>query len=113
VLRRAEVLVGRGESVVLDASWTDAHHRRAAEQLAGRTRSGLVRLVCQVPTETALRRLAARARTASDATAPVAEAMAHTADPWPDATRVSTRRSLATSVEEAASAWRAATSAGK
>lgn len=106
LLHRAEALLGRGESVVLDASWSDARHRRAAEQLAGRTRSCLVQLVCQAAPATTGRRFTTRARTASDATASIAEAMARTADPWPEAVRVRTDRSLAESLDRAEAAWR-------
>jgi predicted kinase len=65
LLRRAEALLGRGESVVLDASWSDAQHRSAAEKLADRTSSRLVQLVCRATAETTGRRLATRTRTAS------------------------------------------------
>jgi aminoglycoside phosphotransferase family enzyme/predicted kinase len=111
LLHRAEVLVGRGESVVLDASWSDARHRRAAEQLAARTRACLVQLACRAPTETTGRRLATRARTASDATASdatasVATALAQTADPWPEAVGVPTDRPPAASLDLAGSVWR-------
>lgn len=108
LLRRAEALLGRGESVVLDASWSDARHRRAAGRLAESTQSCLARLVCEAPAETAGRRLATRPRTASDATASVAAAMAQTVDPWPEAVRVPTDRPFAESLDLAGAVWRAA-----
>jgi predicted kinase len=98
LLRRAEALLARGESVVLDASWSDARHRRAAERLAERTRSKPIRLVCQAAAESTGRRLATRTRTASDATATIAEVMAQTADPWPEAVTVPTQGPLAESL---------------
>jgi aminoglycoside phosphotransferase family enzyme/predicted kinase len=109
LLRRAEALLGRGESVVLDASWTDAHHRAAAEDLAHRTHSRLVQLRCTAAAETTERRLATRTHTASDATAAIAAAMAHTADPWPAAVCAPTHGSVADSLAFAAAAWRDAT----
>src|SRR5205823_13886812 len=50
-----------------------------------------------------------RTHTASDATAPIAEAMAQTAHPWPEAVCVPTHRTLAESLELASSVWRDAT----
>ncbi len=105
LLRRAEALLGRGESVVLDASFTDARHRGAAEHLAHRTHSGLVRLQCLATAETTGRRIATRTHTASDATVPIAEAMARTSHPWPEAVYVPTHGTVAESLELAASAW--------
>ena len=106
LLRRAEALLARGESVVLDASWSDARHRCAAERLAERTRSRLVRLVCQAAAELTGQRLRTRTGTASDATATIAEAMAQTADPWPKAVTVSTQGPLADSLGRAGAVWR-------
>jgi aminoglycoside phosphotransferase family enzyme/predicted kinase len=112
LLRRAEALLARGESVVLDASWSDARHRRAAERLAERSRSRLVRLVCQAAADLTARRLRTRTVTASDATATTAEAMAQTADPWPEAVTVPTQGPLAASLDRAGAVWRDAVSAG-
>ena len=105
LLRRAEALLGRGESVVLDASWTDARHRSAAEHLAHHTHSKLVRLQCLATAETTGRRIATRTRTASDATAPIAEAMARTSHPWPEAVCVPTHGTVAESLQLASSVW--------
>ena len=85
LLHRAGELLIRGESVVLDASWTHARHRAAADELARRTHSDLVHLECRVPADLAAARLADRGPTASDATAAIGRAMAAAADPWPDA----------------------------
>ena len=95
LLRRAEVLLGRGESVVLDASWTDARHRATAEHLADHTRSRLIRLACQATAETTGRRLGTRTH--------------KTSDPWPETICVPIHRTLAESLELASSAWRDAT----
>jgi predicted kinase len=99
------MLLARGESVVLDASWTRAGHRQAAAELARRTHSDLVALTCRAAADVAAGRIGARGPTASDATAAVARAMAASADPWPEAVVVPTSGSVAQSLEEAAAAW--------
>ena len=108
LLHRAGELLVRGESVVLDASWTHARHRVAADELARRTHSDLVHLECRVPADLAAARLADRGPTASDATAAIGRAMAAAADPWPDAVAVCTSGELADSLHRAAQAWQAA-----
>jgi hypothetical protein len=93
VLRRARRLLGMGESVVLDASWTAASHRAAARLAAADAFADLVELRCDVDAATAAARLVERARRGDDpseATPDVAAAMAAAAEPWPEATVVST-----------------------
>jgi aminoglycoside phosphotransferase family enzyme/predicted kinase len=107
LLHRAGALLARGESVVLDASWTHAQHRVAAEELAARTHSDLVCLECRAPGDLAAARLMSRGPTASDATAAVGRAMSAAADPWPDAVTVCTSGELAASLRRAAQAWQA------
>jgi predicted kinase len=68
-----------------------------------------VQLRCTAAAETTERRLATRTHTASDATAAIAAAMAHTADPWPEAVCAPTHGSVADSLAFAAAAWRDAT----
>ena len=92
---------------MLDASWTHARHRMAAEELARRTHSDLVRLECRAPADLAAARLADRGPTASDATAAIGRAMSAAADPWPDAVTVCTSGELADSLHRAAQAWQA------
>jgi aminoglycoside phosphotransferase family enzyme/predicted kinase len=108
LLHRAGELLTRGESVVIDASWTHARHRRTAADLARRTSSDLVGLECRTTPAIAARRLATREPTASDATESVARAMSASADPWAEAVPVPTSGPVAESLERAASAWRAA-----
>lgn len=105
LLTRAQTLLARGESVVLDASWTNARHRAAAAALAARSSSDLVALQCQTPDDVAALRIHARGATASDATAAIAVAMAVAADPWPDATVVDTTAALDRCAAEAVNAW--------
>jgi predicted kinase len=114
LLRRAEALLGQGESVVLDASWTRASHRAAAAEVAGRTVSDLVELRCAASPETAHARVAERLRSdrdASDADAGVADRLAAEADPWPTAVVVDTEGPVEASVR-AALAWVAPDDAG-
>jgi aminoglycoside phosphotransferase family enzyme/predicted kinase len=96
VLRRAEMLLERGEQVVLDCSWSRERHRACARDLARRTRSRLTEIRCEAPAEVVLERLRVRQHTfsdasdASDADAPVAARMATEMDPWPQARAVGT-----------------------
>lgn len=80
LLSRAERLLGLGEPVVLDASWTDEPHRAMAAQVARHTSSDLVALRCTVMPQIAAERLATREPGPSGA------AMA----PWPDAIEIDT-----------------------
>jgi uncharacterized protein len=92
LLSRAGKLLARGESVILDASWTSAAQRESAAQLALAVSADIVQLRCEVPAELARRRLEARARDASDAGPDLAKRLAAAADPWPDATPIDTSR---------------------
>ena len=94
LLRRAHELLALGESVVIDASWLSAAHRREAAQTAHDATADLVQLRCTAGMDTAERRIHERASAphASDADAAIARAMAADADPWPEATTVDTRR---------------------
>lgn len=88
--RRALVM---GESVVLDASFTSSAHRDAARALAHETSSAMVELRCVVSPEIAARRIAGRLAAGgdpSDATPEIARVLAASADPWPEASEVST-----------------------
>jgi aminoglycoside phosphotransferase family enzyme/predicted kinase len=101
LLTRAAALLARGESVVVDASWTSAEHRRLATEVAERTRSTLVPLRCTAPAEITLRRLRSRRGAFSDATPSVAAAMAVDADDWPQAWTVDTAGSPETALRQA------------
>jgi aminoglycoside phosphotransferase family enzyme/predicted kinase len=101
VLRRAELLVERGVSVILDASWLDPRHRAEAADLAERTSSDLTQLRCRCPVEVAARRTRRRLSTGSDpseATPEVAARLAADAAPWPEAVELDTSRSLGSAV---------------
>ncbi len=103
MLGRARALLSRGESVVLDASWSAATDREAAADVAGETGSRLVALRCHVDEGRAAERL--RARTGiSDADEVVARAMRLREDPWPGSTAVDTARPRAECVAAAVDA---------
>ncbi|HEX5569420.1 MAG TPA: AAA family ATPase, partial [Streptomyces sp.] len=106
LLDRAAALLSLGESVVLDASWTDPRQREAARRTAERTSADLVALRCRAPAEVAAARLVSRAPGASDADQWTAAAMAAREPPWPEAVDVDTGGPLQLSVEQALSAVR-------
>ncbi|QWZ09654.1 AAA family ATPase [Nocardioides panacis] len=111
LLRRAELLLGRGESVVLDATWTHEDDRRAARLAAERSRADLVEIRCATGPDLARERVETRpaGRDArSDADADVATRLRSAADRWPDACLVDTSGPLAGSVEDAVAAVRPA-----
>lgn len=93
LLRRARRGLERGETVVLDASWSTVAHREAAAQVAEETAADLVELRCVTSPEVAAARIARRAAAGgdpSDATAAVHRAMATWAEPWPSAQVIQT-----------------------
>ena len=96
LLERAEHHLVLGESVVLDASWTDAAHRRDAWRLAESVHAEVVELRCTLAPAVAAERIRARQATgadASDADEEVAAALAAAAAPWPEAIEVDTSSS--------------------
>ena len=93
LLRRARVALEHGDSVILDATWSDPAHRAAARELARTTCSTLTELCCTVDLAVAAERLRARAQRGDDpseATVEVLTALARDAQPWPEATLVDT-----------------------
>jgi hypothetical protein len=89
LLSRAEVLLTRGESVVLDASWTRAGERAHAVASAARTHSELVGVRCVAPEDLAAARMVGR-RGPSDADAAIATTMRAETDAWPGAHDIDT-----------------------
>lgn len=93
LLDAAQEHLALGESVILDASWSSAAHRHAAEAMARSTASDLLQLRCEAPPGVAAARIDTRVaggEDASDATPAIAAAMARRFDPWPDATTIDT-----------------------
>ncbi|MFF1442786.1 AAA family ATPase [Streptomyces sp. NPDC058295] len=106
LLDRAAALLSSGESVVLDATWSEAEHRAAAHRMAERTSADLVALHCDVPVDVSAARLSTRASGPSDADARVAYAMAADEPPWPEAVAIDTGGSLESAVSRALAAAR-------
>jgi aminoglycoside phosphotransferase family enzyme/predicted kinase len=95
LLRRAEVALSWGDSVVLDATWLDPDQRDAAHRLAARCHAHLHELRCDLPVDQARDRIRARAASggdASDATPEVLAALAQHPAPWPGAHGLDTTR---------------------
>ena len=120
LLRRAALLLGDGEPVIADASWTTPQQRSAAQAVAGSAAADLVQLRCTTPAGVAEQRIRARgeqpartargeqpdrttgtargeqpARTAwapdpSDANPEILQRMAAAAGPWPEAVPIET-----------------------
>ncbi|WP_377274533.1 AAA family ATPase [Peterkaempfera sp. SMS 1(5)a] len=108
LLTRAAALLDMGESVVLDATWTAAEHRRAARLTAQRCTADLAEVHCEVPPELAAARLVTRDDTLSDADSAVADALAVRArsEPWSEATVVDTSGTLERAASRAVAAVR-------
>ncbi|HSR84905.1 MAG TPA: AAA family ATPase [Streptosporangiaceae bacterium] len=90
LLHRAGELLARGESAVLDASWSSAELRSAAAELARATHAHLVELRCAAVPEVADRRLRTRPRGLSDAGPEIGARLAAAAAPWPGAIVIDT-----------------------
>lgn len=100
LLRRAELLLTMGESVVLDATWSASRWRQDAVRLADATSSDLCQLRCEVADSIADERIARRA-TPSDADARIAAAVRASFDPWAGAVLIDTACSIDDAVTSA------------
>ncbi|MEX2555023.1 MAG: AAA family ATPase, partial [Actinomycetota bacterium] len=93
MIARARAIIALGESVVLDASWSDVHLRDEAAGAAHSAGADLLEVRCTAPAPVAAARIARRSAgssNASDATPEIARLMADRADPWPTAVTVDT-----------------------
>ncbi len=90
LLHRADELLGAGETVILDASWTHAPFRSDADALARRRHADLIAVRCTAPRELREHRISHRAPGPSDATPAIAQHMSRDADPWPGAHTLNT-----------------------
>ncbi|MGW2914237.1 bifunctional aminoglycoside phosphotransferase/ATP-binding protein [Streptomyces asoensis] len=106
LLDRAAALLSTGESVVLDATWSDTAQREAARRVADRTCADLVPLRCHVPREVSAARLRARTGGPSDADAAIGAAVAAAEHVWPEAVPVDTGGALDAAVARAMAAVR-------
>ncbi|BAU81767.1 hypothetical protein SLA_0813 [Streptomyces laurentii] len=106
LLERAATLLSCGESVVLDATWSNAAQREAAHRVAERTSADLVALHCRIPDEMTAARLEGRTTGPSDADLDVALAIAEREPPWAEAVTIDTSGPLETAVSRALTAVR-------
>jgi uncharacterized protein len=107
-LCRAGVLLGNGQSVILDGTWLNPQYRADAHLLAAQTHSALVELMCSATAGTAADRITTRRPGNSDVTPEIAAQLAAREDGWDTADRVDTSRSLQHSVHKAHDVWRRA-----
>jgi len=104
LLRRTAIAVARGESVVLDATWSSASHRAEVRRVARAGHAELAELRCACPTALAAVRLTARlagGSDASDADADVAARIQSRFDPWAESRLIDTERDEADSLQDA------------
>jgi predicted kinase len=104
LLRRAERSLEMGESVVLDASWTDEGWREAARAVADRTSGDFVEFRCDVAPAEGRARIARRLsehRDVSEATPELIAEMAERTDLWPSAAVIDTSGAPEEAVERA------------
>jgi aminoglycoside phosphotransferase family enzyme/predicted kinase len=106
LLDDARAVLERGESVVLDASWSDAALRQLAVDLAADAGAELTDLHCVAPPSVAAQRMQDRTNDLSDADAEIAAAMAADFAPWPSATVVDTTGTVEASISAAHAAVR-------
>jgi hypothetical protein len=107
LLDQAGQCLRMGESVIIDASWTDARWRQQAASLAAQHEAALVEILCVAPsavTATRIRGRLAAGGGVSEATPAIARQMAADADPWPTARRVDTTAGSETALHAALAA---------
>lgn len=102
LLRRAGELLARGDSAILDASWTSGESRLAAADVARAEHAHLIELQCTAAPKVAERRLLTRPRGASDAGPEIPAKLALAAAPWPTAIVIDTGRHTAFGAAELA-----------
>ena len=111
LLRETAALLQRGETVILDASWTSEAARQAARVVAEQCVADLFELRCVTPQAAAIERIRRRIQRgtdASDADERVARTLATEADPWPQASPIDTSDDLALALAQADRALRSA-----
>ena len=90
LLRRAALLLGNGESVLTDASWTSPDQRAAAEAIAEDAVADVAQLRCTVRTGLAEHRIRTRVGDPSDADLEITRHLAAAERPWPEAINIDT-----------------------
>jgi len=104
-LRRARVVLGNGQSVILDGTWRNPQIREDAHRLAAETHSALVELICVATVDMAADRITTRRPGNSDVTSEIAAALAAQQNGWDTAYQVDTSQALEHSVQEAHDVW--------
>jgi aminoglycoside phosphotransferase family enzyme/predicted kinase len=95
MLRRAQIALELGESVVLDASWSSERFRSAARAVATATCSDLYEIECHASAAVAAARMRARRAAgtdASDADPAIAERLAARFDDWSSAAELNSEQ---------------------
>ena len=93
MLDRAAGHLALGEGVVLDASWSVGARRDAARRVASSCGAEVIEIRCRLAPAIASARIRARRAAGegpSDATPEIAERLAASADPWPEARSIDT-----------------------
>ena len=106
LLSRAASLLAMGESVLVDATWTNADYRTQAASIAAQAMADLVQLQCTAPLPVAASRIAGRVGDVSDATPAIAARLAEEQAPWPEAIVIDTSGELPSAVLSALDAIR-------
>lgn len=104
LLERARVALSMGETVVLDATWGSEDLRAAARAVGEQCVAEVVELRCETSADVAARRVTERLAAGSDAseaTARVAQSLAASFDPWPEAVSLDTSVDVAVSTAAA------------
>lgn len=89
----AAELLRRGESVVLDASWSLSEHRAGARATGEAAVADVIELECHVEPAVAKERIVRRLAspwTVSDATPEIVDHLSSKHEPWPEATAIDT-----------------------
>lgn len=103
--RRAAELLERGESVIIDASFTNARHRDEARQCATDHGADLDELECTLDSAIAAQRIRERLEIGhdpSDARPEILDDLRAVHDPWPEAAHINTAGTRDDAVETAA-----------
>ena len=100
MLHRAELLLRRGESVVLDASWNDPVERERVGGVADTVTARLVELRCTLDAVTAAARIAGRTGI-SDADEHIAARIRQNVTPWPSSIGIDMGRAPEDCADEA------------
>lgn len=104
-LRRASLLLGGGQSVILDGTWRDPQTRAHAHRLASETHSAMVELICFATADMAASRIETRRAGNSEVTPEIAAALAAQDAGWDTAHQIDTSGTLEHLVSDAHNVW--------